>query len=61
MSFQVFLAILNTVKLVNQGHPREKQKMVSIDKWSLFGGILFHFIKEGLMKSDLYLQGGLYL
>ena len=28
----------NTVKPVNKGHPRERQHMVFIDKWSLFGG-----------------------
>ena len=27
----------NTVKPVNKGHPRERQDMVFIDKWSLIG------------------------
>ena len=50
-----------TVKPVNKGHPRERQHMVFIDKWSLFGGNLFYFIKEGLLKYVPYLQDGLYL
>ena len=45
-----------TVKPVNKGHPRERQNMVFIDKWSLLGG----FIKEGLLQGGLYLQGCLY-
>ena len=34
----------STVKPVHKGHPREKQNMVFIDKWSLFGGyfVLFY-------------------
>ena len=49
-----------TVKPVDKGHPKERQNMVSIDKWSLFCGnvVLFH---QGLLKCGLYLQGGLYL
>ena len=33
-----------TVKPVNKGQPRERQHMVFIDKWSLFGGyfVLFY-------------------
>ena len=29
---------------MNKGHPRERQNMVFIDKWSLFGGnfVLFY-------------------
>ena len=27
-----------TVKPVNKSHPRERQNIVFIDKWSLFGG-----------------------
>ena len=30
--------IINTIKPLNKGHPRERQIMVFIDKWSLFGG-----------------------
>ena len=55
-------SFFNTVKPVNKGHPRERHHMVFIDKWSLLGGyIVLFFIKEGLLKCDLYLQGGLYL
>ena len=35
--------------------------MVFIDKQSLFGGYFFYFIKKGVLKCGLYLQGGLYL
>ena len=28
----------HTAKTVNKGHPRDRQNMVFIDKWSLFGG-----------------------
>ena len=45
---------------MNKGHPRERQNMVFIDKWSLFGGYFFYFNKEGLLQCGLYLQGGLY-
>ena len=33
-----------TVKPVNKGHQRNRQNMVFIDKWSLFGGyfVLFY-------------------
>ena len=33
-----------TVKPVNKDHPKERKKMVYIDKWSLFGGyyVLFY-------------------
>ena len=42
---------------MNKGHPRgKKQHMVFIEKWPLFGG----YIKEGLLKCGLYLQGGFY-
>ena len=33
----------NTVEPVNKGHPRERQNMVFIDKWSLFGGFFVIF------------------
>ena len=46
--FYFFLMVrmceFSTVKPVNKGHPREIQRMVFIDKWSLFGGYLFYFI-----------------
>ena len=45
---------------MNKGHPRERQIMVFLDKWSLFGGYFGLFIKEGTLKCGLYLQGGLY-
>ena len=46
---------------MNKGHPREKQNMVFIDKWSLFGGYFVLFYKrKGLLKCGLYLQGGIY-
>ena len=44
---------------MNKGHPRERQDMVFIDKWSLFGGYFVYLIKEGLLKCGLYIQGGL--
>ena len=34
---------LSTVNLVNKGHPRERQNMVVIDKWPLFGGYFVLF------------------
>ena len=48
--YQTFGAIKNirfpyyTVKPVNKGHPRERQHMTFIDKWSFFGGyfVLFY-------------------
>ena len=42
--------IINTVKPVNKGHPRERQTMVFIDKWSLFGDyfVLFYQGIKGL-------------
>ena len=33
----------NTVKSVNKGHPRDRQHMVFIDKWPLFGGYIVLF------------------
>ena len=35
-----------TVKPVNKGHSRERQNMVFIDKWSLFGGYNCLFYKR---------------
>ena len=52
--------LIYTAKSANKGHPRERQIMVFIDKWPLFGGYLFYFINEGLLDYGLYLQGGLY-
>ena len=50
-----------TVKPVNKGRPGERQQIVFIDKWSLFGGFFDLLnIKEGLLNCGLYLQGGLY-
>ena len=33
-----------TVKPVDKGHPRERQHMIFLDKWTLFGGcfVLFY-------------------
>ena len=31
------MAVYITVKPVNKGYPRERQHIVFIDKWSLFG------------------------
>ena len=53
-----FIYLTVTVKPVNKGHPRERQCMVFIDKWPLFGGYIVLFNK-GLLKCGLYLQGGL--
>ena len=50
----------NTVKPVNKYHPWERQHMVFIDKWSLFGGYFVYYFEEWLLKWDLYLQGCLY-
>ena len=36
----------NIVEPVNKGHPREKQHMVFIDKWSLFEGFIELFNQE---------------
>ena len=36
-------AMLYTVKSVNNGHQKERQHMVFIDKWSLFGGYFVLF------------------
>ena len=45
---------------MNKGHPMDRQHTVVIDKWSLFEGYFVLFYQEGLLKCDLYLQGGLY-
>ena len=39
-----------TVKPVNKGHPREKQNMFFIDKWSLFGGYFVSFYKGRVIE-----------
>jgi hypothetical protein len=45
----------------NKGLAKERQEVVFINKWSLFGGhLIFHFINEGLSKGSLYVQGYLY-
>ena len=43
----------NTFKPVNIDHPMDRQNLDFIDKWSLFGGYLVLFIKEGLKKFSL--------
>ena len=45
---------------MNKGHPWERNDMVFIDKWSLFGGYFIYFIKEWILKCGLYLKGGRY-
>ena len=37
-----------TVKPVNKGHTKERENMVFIDKWSLFGGY-FVLIYQGIV------------
>ena len=41
------LPLLNvtTVKPVNKGHPRERQTLIFIDKWSLLRGFIVLFIQ----------------
>ena len=46
-----------TVKLVNKGHPRERQHMVFIDKWSLFGGYFVLFCQESVIEVWPLLTG----
>ena len=36
--------LLCTIKPVNKGHPTERQTIVIIDKWSLFGGCFVLFL-----------------
>ena len=45
---------------MNKDHPRERQNMVSIDKWSLFGGYFVLFYQGWVSEVGLYLQSGLY-
>ena len=47
---------LHTVKPVNKGLTRERQYMVFIDKWSLFGGN-FYFIKGKVIEVWLLFTG----
>ena len=49
-----------TVKPVNKGHLRERQRMVFINKWSLFGGFLVLLYQETLLICYIYSSGGLY-
>ena len=39
-----------TVKPVNKGYPWEKQNVVFIDKWSLFGGYFALFYQESVIE-----------
>ena len=45
---------------MNKGQPRERQNVLFIGKWYLFAGLFCLYIKEGLLKCDLYLHCGLY-
>ena len=46
----MIIILYYTVKPVNKSHPREKQDMVFIDKWSLFGGNFVLFKQERLIE-----------
>ena len=49
---------------MNKGHPRERQHMVFIDKWSLFGGYFVLSYQDRVIEVwpyYYYLQGCLYL
>ena len=49
-----------TVKPVNKCHSREREHVVFIDKWSLFGGY-FVLSNQGRVNEVWpFLQGGLY-
>ena len=39
-----------TIKPVNKGHPRERQNMVLIDKWSLFAGYIVLLYKGRVIE-----------
>ena len=43
--------VCNTVKPVNKGHLREKQYMVFIDKWPLFGGYIVLLNLESITEE----------
>ena len=58
-SIKTWTAHLNTVKPVNKGHPRERQHMVFIDKWSLFGGYIILFNQGMVTEVWLLFWGGL--
>ena len=50
----------NTLKPVNKGHPREGCRLSLLTSGLYLDVKLFYLIKVGLLKCDLYLQGGLY-
>ena len=50
----------NTVKHVNKDRPRERQNMVFIDKWFLFGCHFVNIVNGKFSKCGFSLQGGLY-
>ena len=62
-TFTIFRKLIGpcTVKPVNKGHPKERQNMVFIDKWSLFGGNIVLFNQGKVTEVYLYIQDGLYL
>ena len=39
---------------MNKGHPRERQKMVFIDKWSLFGGYFVLFYQGRVIEVTVF-------
>ena len=52
-----FRMLCSTVKPVNKGHPEERQNMVFIDKWSLFGVYIVLFNQERVIEMcEIYLQ-----
>ena len=50
ISFCETSEIINTVKPVNKGHPRERHNIVFIDKWSLFEGFFVLFYQGRLIE-----------
>ena len=50
----------NTVKPVIKSHSRERQIMVFINKWPLFGCYFVLFYQGRVIECGLYLQGCLY-
>ena len=53
-----------TVKPVNKGQPKERQKMVFTDKWSLFGGyflLVLPYKGRSIKMWPLKITGCVYL
>ena len=49
----------NTVKLLSKGHPRERQTMAIIDRWSISGGFFVLFYQP-LKTCSLYFKATLF-